>query len=285
MLRSRAFTPAFRFLAGLSLFSLLAALVVGFSSETQNPMDRLTGPLTLGWKGGIGNHLAYTIFMSVFAVAGALAVMVIAFRDADPEAEAQVVHTDSVPLTRAPAGMNYLPAFTAVGVVIALIGFATANGGLAIAGTAVIVVLGFTWTLRAWAERATGDDTTNAELYHRFIDPLRVPVVAIISIALVVLGVSRVLLAVSKTGSIIVFAIVGTVIFGVCVLLALVPKSGRYVLTALVVVGALLVIAGGIIGAVAGEREFEHHGSSSEGGSTESGLPADPSGPLVVTLR
>ena len=35
--------------------------------------------------------------------------ILIAFRDADPEAEAQVVRAESVPLTRAPAGNNYLP--------------------------------------------------------------------------------------------------------------------------------------------------------------------------------
>ena len=48
--------------------------------------------------------------------------------------------------------------------------------------------MAFVWTLRTWAERATGDDTINAELYHRFVDPLRTPVVAIVCIALVVLG-------------------------------------------------------------------------------------------------
>ena len=89
------------------------------------------------------------------------------------------------------------------------------------------------------------------------------------------------LLAVSKTGSVVVFSIIAIVIFGITVLLALVPKSGRYVLTGLVVAGALLIIAGGIIGAVAGERDFEHHGeehgAEESGSATESGLA-----PLVV---
>ena len=205
MLRSRAFTPAFRFFSGLAVLALVAAFVAGFSSEAQDPIDRVLGPLSLGWKGGVGNHVAYTIFLSLFVASAGLAGLLVAFRDADPEAEAEVVRTDSVPLTRAPAGMNYLPAFAAVGLVVILIGMATASTGLALGGAAFLVIIGFTWTLRTWAERATGDDATNAELYHRIIDPLRVPVVAIITIGVVVIGVSRVLLAVSKTGSVIVF--------------------------------------------------------------------------------
>jgi hypothetical protein len=282
MLRSRAFTPAFRFLAGLSVLSLVAAFVVGVSSEYQEPLDRIIGPLSLGWKGGVGNHVAYTMFVGLFAVSAGLAGLLVAFRDADPEAEAEVVHTESVPLTRAPAGMNYLPAFAAVGVTVVLIGLATASTGFALAGAAFLVIIGFTWTLRTWAERATGDDALNAELYHRIIDPLRVPLVAIVSVGVVIIGISRVLLAVSKTGSVVVFSLIAIAIFGITVLLALVPRSGRYVVTGLVIVGALMVIAGGIIGAVAGEREFEKHGSEatteSGGESTESGLA-----PLVVS--
>jgi uncharacterized membrane protein YiaA len=282
MLRSRTFTPAFRFFAGLAVFSLVAAFVVGFSSESQAPIDRVLGPLTLGWKGGVGNHVGYTLFVGLFGISAGLAGLLIAFRDADPEAEAQVVHAESAPLTRAPAGMNYLPAFAAVGLVVFLIGTSTANTVLAWAGVAVLVIIGFTWTLRAWAERATGDTTTNAELYHRFIDPLRLPIVSLVAVGVVVLGFSRVLLAVSKTGSVVVFSLVAIIVFAVTVLLAMVPRSGRYVVTGLVVVGALAVIAGGIIGAVAGEREFEQHGEEhgeEAGSETETGMA-----PLVVTV-
>ena len=89
MLQSRAFTPAFRFLAGLAVFALVAAFVVGVSSAVQDPIDRVLGPLTLGWKGGIGNHLGYIFFVGLFGLSAGLAGILVAFRDADPEAEAQ----------------------------------------------------------------------------------------------------------------------------------------------------------------------------------------------------
>jgi hypothetical protein len=273
MLQSRMFTTAFRFFAGMAVFALLAAFVLGFTSQSGALMDRFVGPLTLGWKGGVGNHFGYTFFVGLFSVAAGLAGVLVAFRDADPEAEAQVVHTESVPLTRAPSGSNFLPALAAFSAILMLIGMGTRSSVLTLGGLSVIIATGFIWTLRTWAERATGDDTVNAELYHRFVDPLRTPVVAMVSIAVVVIGLSRVLLAVSKTGSVVVFGVASVVFFGVATLLALRPKSGRSVATVLVVIGAIAVIAAGIAGAVAGEREIEHHGSDHEGASVSIEVP------------
>ena len=280
MLSSRMFTTAFRFFAGLAVFSLIAAFVVGFTSETQSLVDRVVGPLSLGWKGGIGNHFAYAFFVGLFAAAAGLAGLLIAFRDADPEAEAQVVHTESVPLTRAPAGVNYLPSLGALAFVLLLIGAATESNGLIYAAIGVLVVVAFTWTLRTWAERATGDDETNAELYHRFIDPFRVPVISLLSIALVAIGLSRVLLAVSKVASVWVFGLVALLFFLVAILLALKPSSARWVTTAVVVIAAIAIVAAGIAGAVVGERDIEHHHST--GSATEGAISVAPDAPIVI---
>jgi hypothetical protein len=274
------FTTAFRFFAGLAVFSLIAAFVVGFTSESQSLMDRILGPLSLGWKGSVGNHFAYTFFVGLFVGAAFLAGLLIAFRDADPEAEAQVVHTESVPLTRAPSGTNYLPSLGALSFVMLLIGVATESTGLMYAAVAVLLVVAFTWTLRTWAERATGDDHTNAELYHRFIDPFRVPVVSLLVIAVVVIGFSRVLLAASKIASVWIFGLVSLLFFLVAILLALKPSVARWVTTAVVVIGAIAIIAAGIAGAVIGEREIKHHGDS--GHSTEGAAGPAPDAPIVL---
>jgi len=280
MITSRMFTTAFRFFAGLAVFSLIAAFAVGFTSETQSLMDRILGPLSMGWKGGVGNHFAYTFFVGLFAASAAIAGLLIAFRDADPEAQEQVIGAESLPLTRTPSGTNYLPALGALAFVLLLIGAATESGGLIYAAIAVLLVVAFTWTLRTWAERATGDDRTNAELYHRFIDPFRVPVISLLVIALVAIGFSRVLLAVSKVASVWIFGLVALVFFLIAILLALKPSSARWVTTAVVVIGALAMIAAGIAGAVVGEREIEHHGDS--GHSTEGAVGPALDAPIVV---
>lgn len=281
MLQSRAFTPAFRFFAALAGFALVVAIVVGFSSEVQSPVDRVIGPLTLGWKGGVGNHLAYVFFVGLFGLAAGLAGILVAFRDADPEAEAEVVHTESVPLTRAPVGPNFMPALAAFGFVIMLVGLATRTPLYATAGLIVLLVAGFVWTLRTWAERATGDDSANAELYHRFIDPLRTPVLAILSVAVVAIGLSRVLLAVSKTNSVLVFGLVAALFFIVATVLALRPDSARSVTTGLVIVGAIAIVIAGVIGAVSGEREIEEH-HSEDHSSQESPMGGALAGVAIV---
>lgn len=280
MLSSRMFTTAFRFFAGLAVFSLIAALTVGITSGGGSPMSRVLGPLSLGWKGGIGNHFAYTFFVGLLALSIGLACILVAFRDADAEAEAQVVHAETVPLTRAPSGVNYLPALGGFAFILGLIGLATDRNGLSISAAAVLVVVGFVWTLRAWAERATGDDEINAELYHRFIDPFRLPLVSLLCIAVVAIGLSRVLLSVSKLASVWVFGLVALMFFLVAVLLALKPSSARWVTTAIVVIGALAIIAAGIAGAVVGERDIEHHDASTS--TTEGAIAPGPGAPIVI---
>jgi hypothetical protein len=275
------FTTAFRFFAALSAAAMVAAIVSAAGSDTdQGWMDRLIGPITVGWKGGIGDHLAYTVLLSLAFVAATLAIFHIAFRDADPEAEAQVAHTDSVPLTRAPSGTNFLPLVAAFSVGVMLIGFIT-NKVVVIAGIALLVLVIGTWTLRTWAERATGDDEVNRELYHRFIEPFRIPVLSILCIGLVAYGLSRVLLAVSETGAVVVFIVVGALFLFGAVLLAARPAVTKNAITLILFVGALLVIAAGAIAAVQGQRDFEHeqeHEGVTPGGEEHS------LGPIVVEL-
>jgi len=263
MLTTRMFTPAFKFFAGLCAFAVVAAVAVGISSGQGALVDRVIGPLSLGWKGGVGNHFAYAFFVGLAAVSGFLAGILIAFRDADPAAQAQVVHTERAPVVPAPVGVNYLPSLSALTAALFLIGLATGTHWMIYATIGIIVCIAFVWTLRTWAEHATGDESANAGLYHRFIDPLRVPVISIITVAIIALGLSRVLLTVSKTASVWIFGLVALAFFLVCVLLALKPQVSRVLTTVLVILAALAIIAGGIAAALAGERKIEHH--SSEG--------------------
>ncbi|MBU3700877.1 MAG: hypothetical protein FGM58_02370 [Acidimicrobiia bacterium] len=263
MLTTRMFTPAFKFFAGLCVFAVVAGIAVGITSGEGALVDRVLGPLSLGWKGGVGNHFAYAFFVGLAVASGFLAGILIAFRDADPAAQAQVVHTETVPVVPAPVGVNYLPALTALTTVFFLIGLATGTRWMTIAAVAVSVCIAFVWTLRTWAEHATGDAGANIGLYHRFIDPLRVPVISIVTVAIIAIGLSRVLLTVSKTASVWIFGLVALVFFLVCVLLALKPQVSRVLTTVLVILAAIAIIAAGIAAALAGERTIEHH--SSEG--------------------
>lgn len=151
-----------------------------------------------------------------------------------------------------------------------IVGLASSPGLFQASVFGLVAVMGV-WTVRSWADRATGDDQVNAELYHRVIDPLRVPLGAAAVVAFVVIGLSRVLLALSKTGSIVVFAVAGAVFFGLAILLAARPRLNKDVLTLVVLALGAAILAAAIVGAVAGQREFHHVGPDAEHGVDEEG--------------
>lgn len=286
MLRSRMLPDGFKLFFGIFVFSLFGAFILGVGSvlktaDGQSVSDNLnevgivqavTGPLSVGWKGGVGNHVGYTILLATTVAAGFIAALLVAFRDADPEAEAEVLHLDSVPLTKAPAGANYSPIVATFAVALMGIGLIK-NTTIFYAGIVLLVLTIGTWAVRAWAERATGDDEVNAQIYSRIIDPLRVPVVGVLVIGFVVFGISRVFLtASSKDLSTILFLLFGVALFLILVSLALLaPKVSRGVIVTLLVIGGLLVLAGAIWGITSGERPVEHKTESHSGGATTEG--------------
>ena len=261
MLKTRAITVTFRLYVSLALAATFGALIAALGSNSADPIvSRVVGPLSVGWKGGIGDHLAYTVLLGVAVVTAALAGLFTAFRDADPAAEAQIAQLDEVPLTRAPLGANYWPVISVFSVVNVLIGLAMSSRSLALTGAVVLGASVFMWTARAWAERATGDDTANLELYQQVTEPLRLPVVATLLVGIMAIGFSRVLLALpSRISSAVVFAVVAGVMFAGAALIAFRPKISRSVLILVLFVLGLAVIAGGIIGAISGSRAFEKH--------------------------
>ena len=285
MLRSRMFTPGFKLFFGIAGFLFLGALIFGMSSSLQvegtSPSDQLsshgiiqtvTGPVTLGWKGPVGNHLGYSVLLGAAAIAGFVAIVLVAFRDADPEAEAQLLQVETVPLTKAPSGTNFAPIVASFSLGIIALGWVM-DSVLFYAGIALLVITIGTWTVRAWAERATGDDEVNRQIYARLIDPLRVPVVGALLVAFVVLGLSRLLLAVPKTWSAIIFG-GAALLFGLgAYAIYLSPRRAKPLATGLLVLGAFAILGGAIFGIVKGERPIHHETTADHVNETEGSGP------------
>jgi len=298
MLRSRMLPDGFKLYFGIAVFALFSAFVIGIGSvlrtaDGKSVSDNLdevgvisavSGPLSVGWKGAVGNHLGYTIMFVTMAAAAFIAFLLVAFRDADPEAQEQYLGVDSVPLTRAPAGSNFAPVSGAIAIALMGIGWII-NTGVFYAGAVLLVLTIGTWATRAWAERATGDDEVNAQIYHRIIDPLRVPIVGAGLIGFVVLGISRVFnSAPSKDASTIIFLVAGALIFATFVAIAVAPKVSRSLIVVLLAIGAVLVVAGAIYGVTQGDRptEGEEHKTEAPAGSPQEGglAPIAPIAPI-----
>lgn len=279
MLRSKTITPGLFLFGGAAVVWLVAAVVFAVGSSAVNSdqglIDTLVAPFTLGWKGGVGSHLGYTVLLGSAVAAGVLGGVLQAFRDSDAEAEAQVAHLEAAPLTAAPRGASYAPLTVGLAGVALIIGLA-AEPLLAWAAGFVLLAAAIVWTVRAWALRATADDTANHELYERVMEPWRVPALSVVVIAFVILGVSRLLLAVSQLGSVVVFSLIATAFFLGAIFVASRPRMSRAALTSLVALAAVIVLVAAIIGLVAGEREFKDYSKVESGAPAAAGTLAPP---------
>ena len=227
-------------------------------------MDTLIGAITLGYKGRVGDHFGYSVLITFAFSSLFLGLIIVALRDADPEAEAQLLGTDTVPEVPPPTTSNYWPIVGAFSIGALVLGLVVGKT-LVVIGLVGLVVTILEWGIRTWADRATGDPEVNRAIRNRLMYPVEVPVIAVLGVGLFVFSISRVLLALPKGGSYVVFGLVPAVVLGAGWLIAVRPKVSSSVLAALLLVGGLAVLAGGVFGAVHGERKFHKEKTKSEG--------------------
>ena len=150
-----------KFLFALATFGFVAAVL--YAASTGNHllgMDSIIGPLTFGYKGYVGEHAGYTILMSLSAAALSLGVFLSALREADPEAEAQVVGLETVPDAVVADTVNYWPVVGAFSAAAVAVGLALGST-LFVIGFIGITVTTVEWAVRAWSDRSTGDPEVN----------------------------------------------------------------------------------------------------------------------------
>ncbi len=267
-------TPGFRLFFGFAAFGLIAAGAYGVASGDLGGKDYLgiidpaaiVGVLSLGWRGGVGDHVGYTILM-MFAVASAfVGFVLVAFRDADAERVAEITHDGELPPPDGPAVASYQPIIAAFGAGVAVVGLVT-HAAIFVAGLLIVGMATFEWMIAAWADRATGDPATNRALRNRVMLPYEIPFLAAAGVAVLVLAFSRVLLAVSELQAVWVATAVATIILLVAIAFAVVPRVNKSVVAGIVALLAIGVLAAGIVSASVGERDFEHeedHGGEEE---------------------
>ena len=220
---------------------------------------------------GRGEDGGTIVLGSIAAACAVLGAASLVSRDGDTTVDADAAVEDVRIRSSLPA---YWPALGAVGAGVAIIGLA-AGGLLLYVGLGIIGVVVAEWMVQSWAERSTGDPAYNQALRNRIMFPFEVPVLGILGLALVMITFSRVLLAVSKTGSTVVAMLVATMILAVGSLIATRPKLSSGAVTWAVAIGAVGLLAAGVVGGVAGEREIEVHeveeGHQGEGGGQAGG--------------
>jgi hypothetical protein len=242
-----------KWFVGLAIACLVLAAAYGWSTGGDG-----LGPVSLGYKGGVGDHLGYGLLVTAGLLAILQALVLTAVRDADPQAQAQVAGVESVPAVR-PAGVSYWPPVTAFGVGLVLVGLVS-EPLLVVFGLIVVGVVLVEWTIQTWADHATGDPETNRRIRNRFMNPVEYPAAGALAVGLVIISFSRVLLAMSSLGAVWVAGVLGGVVLLLGWLVAARPKTSSNFVVGLLLVGAIVTIGLGVAGGVAGEREFHQIG-------------------------
>jgi hypothetical protein len=223
------------------------------------------------WQGfSGGEERGLLVLLGVAIAAGTLGALLVWIRDGDVAVEPGAADG------RAPASAASgplpapWPAIGALGVAVTVVGLA-AGGALLYVGFGLVAIAVVEWMVQGWAERATPDPEENTALRNRIMYPVEIPVLGLLIVGLVLLAFSRVLLALPKEGSTIAAIAVAATILLVAVLVATRPRISSTVLTVVLVLGAVALLGGGIVGAVSGERDIEEHEAEERG--TESPRP------------
>ena len=162
----------------------------------------------------------------------------------------------------------------AFGAALAAVGLPIDNR-LFVAGLVVIGLSAVEWAVQSWADRASADPVYNEQVRGRLMHPLEFPIAGALAFGVVVLGFSRVMVALSKDGAIIAFAVIGAVVMGIAVLMGTRPHLTRRIVGGVLSVSALVLLAGGIAGINHGFRPFEEHENACESDSLASRTVSD----------
>ncbi len=278
------FTPGFKLFGGLAALGLFGAFIYGLSSgDATGPdyfgfVDRnaIIGLVSLGWKGDVGAASGFMVLIFMSISAALLGGTVVAFRDADVESVAELGDTPSVmPLAQRPTAPSWWPATTAVGLGVLLIGLVMETKAFWIIGLVLLSAVAIEWALTSWADRSTGDPTTNLALRDRVGASFEIPVLGLALGAVLALSVSRMLLWATGNAAVIIAGVISVLILAVAVLAVFRPQVGRRTMGAIVGIVAIAVIGLGMVSAVVEPRLGHHADELDDGHSAESTIEGE----------
>lgn len=207
-----------------------------------------------------GDRTGAILFAGVLVASLFAAFAVMGSAGADP-VETAADEEDPAPMSFGPADVgrpSIWPLVVAVALGLVAVGGA-AGPAWVVSGGLVLLVAVAGWTARVWREHPSFTPHVGARLGERILVPSLLPLAALLVTAVIAISLSRILLAVSKDGSVAIAFVAAAVIFAACVVVAYRPRLSSNALFGLMALGAVLAGAVGVVGAAAGEREFHPH--------------------------
>ena len=244
----------FKLYLGIAMAAAGAAAIGGYTSG-----GTVVGPISAGYKGGIGDHVSYVVLLGVAFVSLIVGTLLTVFRDADAEAVASAMGVSTAPVGQRPVASSIWPIVAGVGFAFLAVGMAVSTAVVGV-GIVILTIVAFEWTMTAWADRATGDSATNASLRNQVMGPFEVPLLGLLGGAVFVFAASRIFLKYPGTGAVVFGAVIACVILAIGVLMATNPKLSKNALMAITVVPLFAVLIFGAYSAATTEHHDEHHG-------------------------
>jgi hypothetical protein len=229
----------------------------------------LIGSAALAWISAAAYGIAQegalgTIGLVSAAVAlSLLAGLNVAVRDSNVSAT-DTASFESSAAAQATARPSLWPLLVAIGATMITLGLATLPA-IFVLGIIVVAAGLVEWLVQGWSERASADRRFNDEAREMLADPLELPVAGTILFAVIAYSFSRIMLGMpSKSGTVVVFSIVGAVILAVGAVVALRRHMSTPVVTGVFSIGVVALIAGGAFAGLNGERETHEHETTAD---------------------
>jgi len=230
------FTTGSKLLIGSSVLATVAAVVYGI---TQNEALGIVGLVSVACA------MAFLAGVNMWAADSNLSAL-------DTTAVATSEASDD------PPGASIWPMVFAVGAAAVVLGLVSQQSIFTI-GLVILLAAGAQWAVQAWAESASTDSTTNAAVRGRLANPLEYPLLGAFAVGGIAYALSRIMLWLSKTNTIIAFVVLATVIACIAFIFAARPSVKRGAIGGALTLGAVAIVAGGVAAGVDGERDIHVH--------------------------
>jgi hypothetical protein len=235
------FTTGSKLLIGAAVAAIVAAVLYGVTQE--------------GVLGTIG-------LVSAAVALAFLAGVNVYVRDATVRPDDAVAVATSAAAQPAP-GLSLWPLVAVLGAALVTVGLVS-YPAFTILGIAVLVAAFAEWTVQAWAERASGDPEYNEEVRERIASPLELPILGAVGVGLIIYAFSRIMLSLTKNGTVALFAVVAAIVLLVGFLVAARPRLSGGAVAGVCSFGAIALFAGGAVAGVDGEREMHVHETTAD---------------------
>lgn len=204
-----------------------------------------------------------TVGLAFAAVAlAALGGVVLWTRDANVSSM-DVDALDQTAAARPAPPASMWPAIGALGLGLVVVGLVT-DQMVFVVGVIVMVATTAEWMVQAWSERASADGGYNAGIRGRIAHPLEFPILAAVGTGVVVFSFSRIMLFLSKSGGPVAFGVIAALLLVIGFVFASRPTLRGGTVGAVVAIGVLGLVTGGIASAIGGEREMELHETAAQ---------------------